>query len=60
VPARPESFAEFKARHADGKVLVPNDPTKPGNGVAAEIPRSPTRWRCPYSGRNFKAMPLMQ
>lgn len=26
VPARLESFAEFKARHPDGKLLVPNDP----------------------------------
>jgi hypothetical protein len=26
LPARLESFAEFKARHPDGKVLVPNDP----------------------------------
>jgi len=26
IPARLESFAEFKARHPDGKLLVPNNP----------------------------------
>lgn len=26
VPARLESFADFRARHANGRVLVPNDP----------------------------------
>jgi hypothetical protein len=49
VPARLESFAEFKARHAAGKVLVPNDPKKRDYGtnpyVGYDTARAPFLYR---------------
>lgn len=47
VPARLESFAEFKARHPDGKVLIPNDPVKRDYG------------RNPYVGYDLSAAPFL-
>jgi len=47
VPARLESFAEFKARHRDGKVLIPNDPKKRDYG------------RNPYVGYDTSAVPFL-
>jgi hypothetical protein len=46
-PARLESFAEFKARHATGRVLVPNDPTLRNYG------------RNPYAGYDTAARPFL-
>jgi len=47
VPARLESFAEFKARHPDGKLLVPNDPKLRDYG------------RNPYVGYDMSAAPFL-
>jgi len=47
IPARLESFAEFKARHPDGKLLVPNDPTLRDYG------------RNPYVGYDGAAAPFL-
>jgi hypothetical protein len=47
VPARLESFADFKARHPDGKLLVPNDPKKRDYG------------RNPYVGYDMSAAPFL-
>ncbi len=47
VPARLESFAEFKARHAYGQVLVPNEPRKRDYG------------RNPYVGYDSSAAPFL-
>jgi hypothetical protein len=47
VPARLESFAEFKARHPDGKLLVPNDPKKRDYG------------RNPYVDYDMAAAPFL-
>jgi hypothetical protein len=47
VPARLESFAEFKARHPDGKLLVPNDPRTRDYG------------RNPYVGYDLSAAPFL-
>lgn len=47
VPARLESFAAFKARHPDGKLLVPNDPKKWDYG------------RNPYVGYDMSAAPFL-
>jgi hypothetical protein len=47
LPARLESFADFKARHPDGKVLVPNDPKKRDYG------------RNPYVGYDMSAAPFL-
>jgi hypothetical protein len=46
-PARLESFAEFKARHPDGKVLSPNEPRKRDYG------------RNPYVGYDMSAAPFL-
>lgn len=35
IPARLESFDSFKARHPDGRVLVPNDPNKHPYGASS-------------------------
>jgi len=47
LPARLESFADFKARHPDGKLLVPNDPKKRDYG------------RNPYVGYDMSAAPFL-
>jgi hypothetical protein len=47
VPARFESFAEFKARHPSGRVLVPNDPRMRDYG------------RNPYVGYDWGAAPFL-
>lgn len=47
VPARLESFADFKARHPEGKVLVPNDPAFRDYG------------RNPYAGYDSAAKPFL-
>ena len=47
VPARLESFAEFKTRHPDGQLLIPNDPKKRDYG------------RNPYVGYDTSAAPLL-
>jgi hypothetical protein len=47
VPARLESFAQFKERHPDGKVLVPNDPKKREYG------------RNPYVGYDMASAPFL-
>jgi hypothetical protein len=47
VPSRLESFAEFKARHPGGKVLVPNDPGLRDYG------------RNPYVGYDMAAAPFL-
>ncbi len=47
VPARLESFAQFKARHPGGKVLVPNDPGLRDYG------------RNPYVGYDMAAAPFL-
>jgi len=47
VPARLESFADFRARHPGGKVLVPNDPSKRNYG------------RNPYVGYDMSAAPFL-
>jgi hypothetical protein len=47
LPARLESYAEFKARHPDGKLLVPNDPKLREYG------------RNPYVGYDMSAAPFL-
>ena len=47
VPARLESFADFKSRHPDGKVLVPNNPNFRNYG------------RNPYVGYDSSAVPFL-
>jgi len=47
LPARLESFADFRARHPEGKVLVPNDPGKRSYG------------RNPYVGYDIGAAPFL-
>jgi hypothetical protein len=47
VPSRLESFAQFKARHPSGKVLVPNDPKLRDYG------------RNPYVGYDMRAAPFL-
>ena len=47
VPSRLESFGEFKKRHPDGKVLVPNNPAKRNYG------------RNPYVGYDSAARPFL-
>ena len=47
IPARLESFAEFKARHPGGKLLVPNDP------------KLRDYWRNPYVGYDGAAAPFL-
>ncbi|KAB2912338.1 MAG: DUF3179 domain-containing protein [Hyphomicrobiaceae bacterium] len=47
VPARLESFAEFKARHPSGKLLVPNEPRVRDYG------------RNPYVGYDQSAAPFL-
>jgi hypothetical protein len=47
IPARLESFAEFKARHPKGKLLVPNDPKLRDYG------------RNPYVGYDGAAAPFL-
>ncbi|MGE0852615.1 MAG: DUF3179 domain-containing protein [Hyphomicrobiaceae bacterium] len=47
VPARLESFAQFKTRHPGGKVLVPNDPGLRDYG------------RNPYVGYDMAAAPFL-
>lgn len=47
VPARLESFAEFKARHPGGKLLVPNDPRLRAYG------------RNPYVGYDTSKQPFL-
>ena len=47
VPARLESFAEFTARHPNGRVLVPSDPTLRRYGIN------------PYRGYDSSARPFL-
>jgi hypothetical protein len=47
IPARLESFAQFKTRHPGGKVLVPNNPGLRGYG------------RNPYVGYDMAAAPFL-
>ena len=47
VPARLESFAQFKTRHPAGKVLIPNDPGLRDYG------------RNPYVGYDMAAAPFL-
>jgi hypothetical protein len=47
LPARLDSFAGFKARHPEGKVLVPNEPRKRDYG------------RNPYVGYDMSAAPFL-
>ena len=47
LPARLESWAQFKARHPDGKVLVPNNPARRDYG------------RNPYVGYDVAARPFL-
>ncbi len=47
VPARLESFADFRARHPEGKVLVPNDPAFRDYG------------RNPYAGYDSSTKPFL-
>ena len=47
VPARLESFAEFKTRHPSGKLLVPNEPRRRDYG------------RNPYVGYDMAAAPFL-
>jgi hypothetical protein len=47
VPALLEAFADFKARHAAGRVLVPNDPSKRRYGAN------------PYAGYDTAAAPFL-
>lgn len=47
IPARLESFSEFKARHPDGRVLFPEDPTFRAYG------------RNPYEGYDSSAVPFL-
>ena len=47
LPARLETFAEFSARFPEGRVLVPNDPSKRSYG------------RNPYQGYDTTAVPFL-